>query len=141
MKIIQLDRFTKTPFCPYGTFGILTVGNFRCYTVERPWENNKRNVSCIPEGTYEIELCHHHRGDYPTYEILDVPGRSLIKIDIANIMLDVVGCIGIGEGLGWAKTKTSKVPMWSVTHSKRTHKAFMEAMGYVVKAVIGIKRV
>jgi hypothetical protein len=39
-----------------GTNGTLfNSGKFLCHTIELPWNDNKRNISCIPEGTYEVE--------------------------------------------------------------------------------------
>lgn len=39
-----------------GTNGTLfsTRGNFLCHTIELPWKQNQRSISCIPEGKYEI---------------------------------------------------------------------------------------
>ena len=40
---------------PWGVFGTLTIGEWSCKTLERPWEGNARNVSCIPSGRYELK--------------------------------------------------------------------------------------
>ena len=38
-----------------GTNGTLfSSDKYLCHTIELPWLNNKRNVSCIPEGAYEV---------------------------------------------------------------------------------------
>lgn len=130
----KIERFTFPP-CPYGTFGILTVKDFRCYTVERPWLDNQPNISCIPEGEYEMVLSYFHKGGYPAYEIIGIPGRTEIKIHVANTMDDVIGCVGVGEGLGYIKGK------WSVTYSKMAYKAFMPAMAGIKRARITVGRV
>ena len=89
---------TVTRFCygPKGTYGKLSIENFDCFTVERPWLNNKVRESCIPEGLYKCKLGRYNKGGYTAYEVQDVPGRSLIKIHIANYPRDVMGCIGLG---------------------------------------------
>ena len=83
-------------------------------TVERPWRNNEPFVSCIPEGIYPLVLGVFHRNtpeledDYPSWEIHDVPGRTLVKMHRANRPTDVQGCVGVGKthtDLGVAKSK------------------------------------
>ena len=82
-----------------GTLFIWTTLNeraqnrFLCYTIELPWNNNKRNISCIPEGKYEIEPRFSKR--FKHHLILkDVIGRSLILFHPANDALkDLDGCI------------------------------------------------
>src|SRR5690554_3376912 len=37
-----------------GVFGVLQLGKYSCFTVERPWENNAPSISCIPAGTYAL---------------------------------------------------------------------------------------
>ena len=43
---------TRTYF-PDGTNGKLECeGKLICNTIELPWKNNEKRVSCIPEGKY-----------------------------------------------------------------------------------------
>ena len=47
-------HLTRTYF-PFGTNGKLECeGKFICYTIELPWNNNEKRVSCIPVGKYFI---------------------------------------------------------------------------------------
>jgi len=46
---ISSDNRTKT-----HTMGIFVCKGHIFHTIERPWLNNQRNVSCIPSGTYEV---------------------------------------------------------------------------------------
>ena len=40
-----------------STIGELSIdGEFVCYMLERPWDDNKVRVSCIPEGEYPLTL-------------------------------------------------------------------------------------
>lgn len=117
--IVELERFAYTPF---GTFGRLTLPEFRCFTVERPWLDNKPRISCIPVGEYPLVLGRFHRGGYDAYELLHVPDRSLIKIHVGNTMEDVVGCIAPGKHLGFI------AGLWAVTDSREVYHDFMRAM-------------
>lgn len=90
-----------------GTNGTLFCsGSFLCFTIELPWNNNKRNVSCIPEGTYEVEPRFSKR--FKHHLILKgVKGRNLILFHPANNALkELEGCIapvtylsGLGKGI------------------------------------------
>ena len=119
MKQAVLERFAHTPM---GVFGELTIDGVTCYTVERPWLDNKPNESCIPEGVYSLELGMYNNGGYPAYEIMNVPDRSLIKMHIANNMNDVVGCVGFGSKLWYYEN------LWAVSDSGGAMNKFMAAM-------------
>ncbi|SFB90931.1 hypothetical protein SAMN04489722_101236 [Algibacter lectus] len=90
-----------------GTNGTLFCSEkFLCHTIELPWQNNKRNISCIPEGQYQIEPRFSKR--FKHHLILKaVKGRSYILFHPANNALkDLEGCIapvtylsGIGKGI------------------------------------------
>ncbi|RKE92265.1 DUF5675 family protein [Ichthyenterobacterium magnum] len=90
-----------------GTNGTLFNSNkFLCYTIELPWNNNKRNISCVSEGCYEIEPRFSKR--FKHHLILkDVKGRSFILFHPANnAQKELEGCIapvtylsGIGKGV------------------------------------------
>lgn len=83
-----------------GTFGMLSVAGIPlCVTCEDPWIDNKRNVSCIPEGRY---TCVPHNGTkYKDVWALEyVPGRSHILIHAGNTEDDTHGCILVGLQIG-----------------------------------------
>jgi len=80
-----------------GTFGVLLEENIPfALTVERPWLNNEKGVSCIPGGSYTCR-----RIDSPkfgnTFEVTNVPGRTEILFHKGNVDDDSHGCIIIGE--------------------------------------------
>jgi hypothetical protein len=90
-----------------GTNGVLfNSGKFLCHTIELPWNNNKRNISCIPEGVYEVEPRFSKRFQHHLI-LKDVKGRSFILFHPANDALkELQGCIapvtylsGIGRGV------------------------------------------
>ncbi len=128
-EIVTLERFAYTP---YGAFGKLMMPEFECYTVERPWLDNKPRESCIPEGEYGLKLGMYNRGGYAAYEVMDVPNRSLIKIHVGNTIDDVIGCIAPGKALGYLEKK------WSVSSSRKAFKEFMRAMDGVERSTLRI---
>ena len=81
-----------------GTFGVLLLNGMPIgVTGEQDWEDNKKEVSCIPVGQY---LCKRvntpHHGD--TFEVTGVPGRSAILFHKGNLPLEhSQGCILVAE--------------------------------------------
>jgi hypothetical protein len=82
------------------TSGYLAVnGVITCYTLERPWSDNKQNISSIPAGKYSGSVRYDH-ADHWRIELNDVPGRSNIQIHIGNEPDQTKGCILVGMKLG-----------------------------------------
>lgn len=65
-------------------------------TLERPWKNNQRNISCIPAGSYVCKRIQSPKFG-STFEVQKVEGRSEILFHKGNINDDTHGCILIGE--------------------------------------------
>lgn len=98
-------HLTRTYF-PKGTNGKLECnGKFICYTIELPWRNNEKRVSCIPEGKYFIKKRYSNKFKWHL-EVIDVENRNLILIHPANNALqELNGCVApvtklSGPGLG-----------------------------------------
>lgn len=51
METVQLFRLKRSD---QGTMGLLMAPSFSCYTLELPWRDNQRNISCIPESEYSF---------------------------------------------------------------------------------------
>ncbi|MFY7963518.1 MAG: DUF5675 family protein [Chitinophagaceae bacterium] len=93
-------------YCTNGTNGNLYFnGDGLCQTIELPWKNNERKVSCIPEGRYE--LIKRYSPKYKWHlQVCNVPNRDLILIHPFNdAQKESMGCIApvtsiIGEGKG-----------------------------------------
>lgn len=85
------------------TTGILTASNagasFACKTVERPWLNNANSISCIPTGTYQVKWTFSPKFMKYTYQVMNVPNRSGIRIHSANFYSQLQGCIALGDAL------------------------------------------
>ena len=95
-RIRQNDRQTQ---------GILLVydqeGNLHCAlnTIELPWRENKKEISCVPRGTYKVMARNSEK--YGEHYILEsVPNRSLILIHTGNYHDNTLGCILPGLGFG-----------------------------------------
>lgn len=100
LKLVHIDRIIE-PDTIIGSRGELCViwddiCKFECQTLEQGWFNNAPYESCIPEGLYKIKLS-TFRGLYQAYEVLNVPGRSGIKIHKGNKLSDILGCIILGK--------------------------------------------
>ena len=101
---------TRTYF-PDGTNGILQCeGKIICKTIELPWKNNERGVSCIPEGKYFIRKRYSPKFKWHL-EVVSVKNRSYILFHPANNALtELNGCIApvtklSGPGLGLLSRK------------------------------------
>ena len=116
MRKIRLTRIRATN---HYTLGVIELGHsssHKLWTLERPWQNNKQRVSCIPCGEY---LCNYVPGDAPdrkftdVYELVDVPNRYAILIHPGNKVKDSLGCIMPGLVLGWSDNNiTAPVAVW-----------------------------
>jgi hypothetical protein len=81
-------------YFPNGTNGTLYHNGKRiCFTIELPWLNNEHQISCIPEGRYELtKRFSEHFGEH--FQLMNVPRRSLILMHPANDALkELKGCI------------------------------------------------
>ncbi len=127
MKLVSVVRFAYTPV---GTFGRITVDKkIIGFSVERPWLDNKTNVSCIPTGYYELLripsaiVKRTSSGKYISgYMVKNVCNRTSILFHIANTMDDLKGCIGMGDSLGMLSGK------WAVLNSSKTFEKFMQEL-------------
>ncbi len=90
-------KLIRVALLPAVTFGVLLYNGVPfCVTLERPWKNNQKNISCIPVGTY---LCTRIKSAKfgKTFLVTEVPGRSEILFHKGNIDDDTHGCIILGE--------------------------------------------
>ncbi len=101
MKLILTRQYFT-----YGTNGVLCYeGKELCKTIELPWHNNQRRISCIPEGQYRIRKRYSAKFKWHL-EVMNVRNRDLILLHPANdAMQELNGCIApvsvlTGEGKG-----------------------------------------
>lgn len=79
---------------PEGTNGELRCGGKAiCFTIELPWLQNQHNISCIPEGRYELRKRFVQKFGLHLL-VVDVPERSWILIHPASdAKTQLKGCI------------------------------------------------
>jgi hypothetical protein len=81
-----------------GTLNIHMGGKivFTCCTIEPPYKNNQRRVSCVPTGTYPVKKRWSPRFKHH-FHVQDVPGRTWILIHAGNFRKNSTGCILVGR--------------------------------------------
>ena len=93
--LIIRDTFTEE-----STIGELFLNGERmCDTLENPYINNERNISCIPEGEYKVRLRLARESatrDYLHLLVQDVPNRDWILFHRGNSAKDTSGCVLVG---------------------------------------------
>jgi hypothetical protein len=89
LKLARLDQSTRE------TLGHLTTDEDQviCYCVERPDLGNAPKVSRIPAGTYRVRKTYSPHLKAVTPELLDVPGRSSVRIHWGSYVENSEGCV------------------------------------------------
>ena len=89
-----MEIYLRRKYFPTGTNGqLFHNGKLICEAIELPWRENKRGISCIPEGRYQlIKRMHTKHG--LQIAVVNVPNREGILIHPANFALrELQGCI------------------------------------------------
>ena len=98
MRTILL-RDTITDYQCLGLFLVIDPNNipvFGCQSIERGWRDNRKNISCVPEGKYDLVFEWSPRFEMYLWELKGVPNRSECKIHPANHARQLNGCISLG---------------------------------------------
>ncbi len=76
------------------------LGNlvFTCQALELPWRDNAFQVSCIPEGEYDVERRTSAKFKQH-FHVKGVPKRTFILLHPGNFTTDILGCILPGKRL------------------------------------------
>lgn len=84
------------------TIGRLTLSGsaFQCFTLELPWKENERGVSCIPKGKYQAFKRQSPKNG-SVVELLNVSQRSNIQIHAGNYTRQIEGCILVGASVAF----------------------------------------
>jgi len=108
--LIIRDTFTEK-----STISKLFInGESFCDTLENPWLDNQRNISCIPEGQYKVRLRLARESatrDYLHLLVQDVPNRDWILFHRGNKAKDTSGCILVGNGREQDIVENSRLAM------------------------------
>jgi hypothetical protein len=123
IRLIEIDD---------STLGALMLDGWPYFsTLELGWNNNLRNISCIPMGDYKFVTYVSARHG-KTIRVEAVPDRSDIIIHAGNTIQDTRGCILLGKGYGHVDD------MPAVRSSRRAMKQFRNLLGDVTEGMITI---
>jgi hypothetical protein len=106
-----MDVLLTRKYHDWGVNGTLSIdGKQICQTIELPWRNNQRRISCIPEGRYRLLKRYTPRfGWHCLVEV--VPNRDAILIhSFNNALQESKGCIGPVTKLEGAGVGSSSRP-------------------------------
>lgn len=138
--MLELIRFKYTE---QGTQGILLYRDYYCFTLELPYKDNIRNLSCIPCGIYPITKYKSNRFGNCFY-IHEVKGRSGILIHSGNFAGDIEkgyrthsqGCILVGKYFGYLENQlavlNSRITLkylYSIVEEEKTKIKIFDAGG------------
>lgn len=98
MRKVHLQRVCSSD---KGTYGVLSLdGQPLCVTLELPNKGNKKDISCIPCGSYKCKKgkspSKNKQLDGQVFKVSGVQGRENILIHIGNYLKDTLGCILVG---------------------------------------------
>jgi len=129
---LSLIRVTKDGNLP--TYGVLVRADGVPFalSLERPWLNNQKGVSCIPAGSYKA-VRHISPKFGETFWLRDVEGRAEILFHKGNIDDDSHGCILVGEQFNYVKNEDG------ITASAEGFAEFMRIQKDVSEFTIEIK--
>lgn len=100
------------------TIGILILEKdgipiFTCNTLELPWLNNKKRISCIPAGQYDV-IPHVSTKFGNCFWVQNIENRDAILFHAGNTTADTLGCILPGQYGGSGKVLNSRVTLKSL---------------------------
>ncbi len=119
LELLTLKRISHDV---QGTYGVLLFAQKPIIlTLENPWLENRKSISCVPSGQYLCERYSSQR--FPsTYQVTNVPGRTNIIFHKGNTMEDTRGCILTGSKFGIIKGDTA------ILDSRTAFKMFMNTV-------------
>lgn len=133
MKRVYLFR---TLTSDQGTEGVLATDGFFCKTLELPWRNNSKGLSCIPAGEYIVKIRQSPKYGQ-IYWVTNVKDRTWILIHSGNYAANkektnpltnkkykthVAGCILVGSKHGILYNQRA------ILNSRITLRRFMKFM-------------
>ena len=105
----------REEFTEVSTIGNLYLDSeWLCDTLELPYINNQKSISCIPAGQYKVRLRTARESATRNYLHLlveDVKDRTYILFHRGNAAKDTRGCILVGIGREQDLVKNSTLAM------------------------------
>lgn len=121
-----------------GTPGILIVPSidWRCHTLELPWRNNEKGVSCIMADTYRCTVGSSPSLHRTVLRLEDRYGRTDCLIHNGNwagdsakgLFAQVHGCTLVGTGYAEVE-RPDGAPQFGIINSVKTLETFLAAIG------------
>ena len=119
--LIRLDKNSKQTLGRLFLFDGLDI-EYECCTLELADKNNRRNVSCIPVGEYNVKPRESEKfGKH--YLVENVENRDYILIHPANYYTQLRGCIGVGQDF----FDINQDGHHDITYSRKTLEDILEA--------------
>lgn len=139
MKAIKLiiERYSHGEKQTIGSIiGVSEVGHerFRHDTLELPWLDNQKNISCIPIGRYKLKKRFSKKYKHHLH-IQDVENRTWVLIHAGNYYTDILGCVLVGSGL----KDINHDGVVDVVSSKKTLKSIMNSVEFDEKNEIDLE--
>lgn len=125
MKII-VSRFMHDDKQTLGRLYVLNDENiiqYSCVTLELPFLDNIKNISCIPRGEYDVVFRTSQKYSKHLH-VLNVPNRSYILIHPANYYTQLRGCLAVGNDFSYI----NKDSYPDVSNSKKTMRDLMRVL-------------
>lgn len=124
----QRDTFT-----PESTLGKIFIGNLLiCETLELPYKDGLPG-SAIPQGRYPVIITFSNRFQREMPLLLNIPGRSSIRIHWGNTEADTEGCILVGLTRGSDLVGESRLAfekLWNIIEaSARAGSCLIDVIG------------
>lgn len=69
-----------------------TCVRFTCYSLELPWLDNEKRISCIIDGVYKVTKENHKKFGW-CFRLHDVPNRDGVLIHAGTTFEHTLGCI------------------------------------------------
>ena len=90
-----LNRFFQNEHKTLGNLFLFDHGRIIAMvkTLELPWRDNQKYISCIPEGTYKLIYPYSGTKYQDVFMLAKVPNRSGILIHAGNFTSQIAGCI------------------------------------------------
>lgn len=116
-------KLVRKQFSDLGIKGLLTctAPPLYLYTLENPWKDNARGVSCIPPEVYQCEIVQSPKFGR-VYGVKDVKDRSHILFHAGNYPRDTRGCILLGQNGDFLS------PTMFIGNSQKALKEFMDKL-------------
>jgi len=139
MKTVCILRDTVSSIQCLGALIVVEKGRvlYQSHVLERGWNDNKKNTSCVMEGIFPLKLEWSEKFQMDLWEAYDIPNRSECKFHAANFWDNLNGCFSPGE----ARFNIGHDKELDMIYSMEMLILFMDAMGKDREAKLVIKNI